>query len=97
MSNIKLTLPVISFLNPSEINQGWEGNIEIHGDGFDRGSFAFVDAKNPRTVFKNGQLLEVEIKKDITDVAGDKKVKVHTGGGDLSNEVKLTVKPRKLY
>ena len=90
MTNVK-HLPTISFLDPSTVRRDWEGTVNIHGSNFDNGSFAFFDAKNPKTTFKSTSLLEVEVKRDITGTAGTKKVKVHTGAGDLSNEVDFNV------
>jgi hypothetical protein len=85
--------PIIAFLVPSNVKRGWEGIVKIHGNDFDSGSFALFDGAVPKTDFKSVGLLEADVKNDITKSTGTKKVKVHTGGGDVSNEVDFLVEP----
>ncbi len=85
--------PSISSLDPSNVDQGWEGTVRIHGSGFDNSSFSLFDGVVLRTTYVSDILLEAEVKSDITGGAGTKNVKVHTGGGGVSNEVDLMVSP----
>jgi len=85
--------PMITFLEPSSVNQGWEGTIKIHGSGFDSGSFVLIDGKVPQSTFRGDALLEAKLTREITGIAGNKIVKVHTSGGAVSDEVTLTVRP----
>ncbi len=65
--------------------------MNVHGSGFDNGSFALIDGAVPRTTYKSSTLLEASLTREITGTAGKKVVKVHTGSGDVSNEKTLTV------
>ncbi len=85
------TQPTITSLDPETVHKGWEGVLKIRGTNFDRRSFALVDGKVPATTFKSETLLEADVTKDITRTPGRKSVKVHTGGGGLSNEKTLEV------
>src|SRR2546422_1679655 len=80
------TRPSISYLDPASVEPGWEGVLRIQGSGFDKDSFALIDGNVPKMTYKSDTLLEADVKKDITAKEGKKIVKVHTGGGDLSNE-----------
>ena len=84
--------PQIAYLDPGEVKSGWEGSVKIVGTGFDSGSFALFDGIVPKTLSSSDTVLEVSVTKEITGRAGEKVVKVHTGGGLVSNEVKFIVK-----
>ena len=86
------TPPTITSLYPDAVYAGWEGVLKIKGTNFDNGSFALIDGKVPTTTYKSETLLEAEVTSDITRTPGSKSVKVHTGGGGLSNEKILVVR-----
>lgn len=85
--------PTINYLAPDTVKQGWTGTVRIHGNRFDSGSFALFDGAVPRILSRNTEMIGVEVDADITKTPGAKLVKVHTGGGELSNEVQFSVKP----
>jgi hypothetical protein len=84
--------PTITSLDPDAVPQGWEGTLQVKGSNFDKGSFVLIDGKVPKTTYKSDSLLEAELKKDITGMAGSKVVKVHTGEGSVSNDKTLVVR-----
>lgn len=79
-------LPVISRFNPESVARGWEGALEIHGSGFDSGSYALIDGVVARTRRWTENMLEVVVQPDATGKLGDKVVKVHSGGGQVSQD-----------
>jgi hypothetical protein len=86
--------PSIAFLDPDRVEQGWEGAVELHGSGFDNGSFALFDGAALRTNYRSDTLLEAEVKGNITGTSGTKEVKVHKSDGSVSNGVDFAVSPR---
>jgi len=82
---------VIHQLVPSETKEGWTGTVQIRGEGFDADSFSFFGGFDPRTTFVSPTRMDVAITADITKNADVLSVKVHTGEGNLSNEVPFTV------
>ena len=86
------TQPTITSLYPDAVYAGWEGVLKIKGTNFDNRSFALIDGKVPTTTYKSATLLEAEVTSDITRTPGSQSVKVHTGGGGLSNEKILVVR-----
>ena len=86
------TQPTIDSLYPNSVHKGWEGLLRVKGTNFDKRSFALIDGSVPKTTYINENLIEVELTKDITRLPGSKRVKVHTGGGGLSNVKILLVR-----
>jgi len=84
--------PQISSIDPGEVQIGWEGTVKIFGSGFDNDSFALFNGLVPKTSYSSDTLLKVDVTKEITGTAGAKVVKVHTGGGSVSNDVSFLVK-----
>jgi hypothetical protein len=87
--------PTISRLEPSGVEQGWEGTVKIHGSSFESSNFPRFDATMARTIYKTDRLLEAEVQANVTGTAGTKKVKVYTSTGAVSNEIEFVVSPRK--
>src|ERR1051326_5312847 len=88
-----LRSPQISFLDPREVPLNWEGTVKIFGSGFDDGSFGVFDERFLSTTFIRQDELHVAVTKETTGTAGTKTVFVHTGGGELSNQVDFVVRP----
>jgi|GEM_PF-3255646 len=90
--NAKTT--VISSISPAFVEQGWEGLVKIHGNGFDRYSFAKFNDATPEVVDQSDSLLVVEIHPDLTANPGRISVQVHTIESGTSNEIPFVVKPK---
>lgn len=84
--------PEITSLDPYEVDQGWEGVVKIHGRNFDEGSFPLFNSDVPRSTRKSDSLLIAHVTDQITGTPGAQTVKVHSGGGSVSNEKTFTVR-----
>lgn len=83
--------PVIRQLSPPTVKTGWTGVVHIYGEGFDDGSFSEFGQFDPVTKCISAHQLDATITADITNDSSELGVKVHTAGGNLSNEFPFTV------
>jgi hypothetical protein len=86
--------PILDSLDPETAEQGWEGTVSVRGSGFDPKSVVFVDGDIPHVEYVDTGLLKVALVQKHTASAGRKDVKVHTGGGGLSNARQFIVTPK---
>ena len=83
--------PHIDSLDPSQVTQGFEGQMSVNGTAFRNDDFVMIDGHVPATEFVSSTLLRTQLTSDITATPGTKSVKVHSADGALSNEQTLTV------
>lgn len=73
----------ITSLSPSVVPLNWEGDLIIHGMELGSAGFMSIDGKDPTISSWTAVAITADIKQEITQTAGDKRLVVHDRDGNF--------------